>query len=336
MSVQLPNRLDAAVVAVGVLAAGAVINPLLPNYRARELAHVFSTARPRAVFTPSIHRDFDHEELVATTATATGCTPVHVVCDPTPRSGVALDEVLARDDRAALPPDRDAAAVSELIFTSGTEATPKAIMHTEQTTNFSVRVAATDLGITGDDVVWMPSPLGHSTGFNYGLRFALYHGLPLVLQDRWDAAVAVDLVRRERCSYTLAATTFLRELVEESARRAHRSTRSGASGAAVRRCRRRWSRTARRMGCRCCGSTGRPRCWWRPGTGPVLLAEHACTPTGAPMSGVEVELRDGEIFTRGPNTCVGFFADPERTNSTFDADGGCAPVTSPRSTTTAT
>jgi non-ribosomal peptide synthetase component E (peptide arylation enzyme) len=38
-------------------------------------------------------------------------------------------------------------------------------------------------------------------------------------------------------------------------------------------------------------------------------------------SGVEVEVRDGEIFTRGPNTCVGFFADPERTGTTFDADG---------------
>ncbi len=51
-------------------------------------------------------------------------------------------------------------------------------MHTEQTANFSVRVAYDDLGITADDVVWMPSPVGHSTGFNYGLRFALYHGLP--------------------------------------------------------------------------------------------------------------------------------------------------------------
>ena len=36
------------------------------------------------------------------------------------------------------------------------------------------------------------------------------------------------------------------------------------------------------------------------------------------MSGVEVELRDGEIFTRGPNACVGFFADPDRTNATFE------------------
>ena len=44
---------------------------------------------------------------------------------------------------------------------------------------------------------------------------------------------------------------------------------------------------------------------------------------GRPMSHVEVALRDvedgaGEIVVRGPNTCVGFFEDPERTAATFD------------------
>jgi acyl-CoA synthetase (AMP-forming)/AMP-acid ligase II len=321
VSVQLPNCLDTAVVALGVLAAGAVVNPLLPNYRARELAHVFTTAQPRAVFTPSVYRDFDHEQLIATTAAATGCAPVHVVCDPAPRAGVSLAEVLARDDRAPRPPDRDAAAVSELIFTSGTEATPKAIMHTEQTTNFSVRVAASDLGITDDDVVWMPSPLGHSTGFNYGLRFALYHGLRLVLQDRWDAAVALDVVRRERCSYTLAATTFLRELVMESTRRDERvdSLRCfGCGGAPVPPQLVEEGEARGVQVLRLYGSTEvLVATWNRPG-GP---RDARVDTDGRAMSGVEVELRDGEIFTRGPNTCVGFFDDPERTAATFDEDG---------------
>jgi acyl-CoA synthetase (AMP-forming)/AMP-acid ligase II len=321
VSVQLPNRLDTAVVALGVLAVGAVVNPLLPNYRARELSHVFATARPRAIFTPSVHRDFDHEELVSTTATRTGCTPVHVVCDPSPRLGVALDDVLARDDRAALPPDRDAAAVSELIFTSGTEATPKAIMHTEQTTNFSVRVAASDLGIVADDVVWMPSPLGHSTGFNYGLRFALYHGLPLVLQDRWDPAMAVELVRRERCSYTLAATTFLRELVAESARRgaAVDSLRCfGCGGAPVPPALVEEGEAHGVQVLRLYGSTeALVATWNRPDT----PRDARVNTDGRAMTGVDIELRDTEIFTRGPNTCVGFFADTERTEATFDADG---------------
>ncbi len=50
------------------------------------------------------------------------------------------------------------------------------------------------------------------------------------------------------------------------------------------------------------------------------------------MSHVEVEVRGddggrcdpdepGELYVRGPNTCVGFFRDPERTAATFGADG---------------
>ena len=70
----------------------------------------------------------------------------------------------------------------------------------------------------------MPSPIGHSTGFNYGVRFALYHGLPLVLQDRWDGDVAAALVAEHRCSYTLAATTFLQDLIGAATARRRRAS----------------------------------------------------------------------------------------------------------------
>ena len=136
----------------------------------------------------------------------------------TASGGAAAAGVARRGDER---PD----AVSELIFTSGTEAAPKAIMHTEETANFSVRVARQDLGLGDRDVVWMPSPIGHSTGFNYGVRFAIYHGLALVLQDRWDAAVACDLIAAHGASYTLASTTFLQDVVAEAERRGGRSPR---------------------------------------------------------------------------------------------------------------
>ena len=321
VSVQLPNRLETVVVALGVLASGAVINPLLPNYRSRELAHVFETARPLAIFAPGTYRDFDHERLVVDTAARTGVNPVHVVCDRSPSVGIAIDDVLARGAAFGPIPERDAAAVSELIFTSGTEATPKAIMHTEQTTNFSARVAARDMQITREDVVWMPSPLGHSTGFNYGLRFALYHGLPLVLQDRWDAAAAADLVQRERCSYTLAATTFLRELVAESARRGARLDVLhcfGCGGAPVPPALVEEAATQGIRVLRLYGSTEVLVATWNR---PDASRDARVHTDGTPMSGVEVELREEEIFVRGPNTCVGFFADPERTAATFDDEG---------------
>ncbi len=334
VSVQLPNWYETVVVAVAIQAVGAVINPLLPNYRRRELGHVFTTAAPKAVFTPVEYRGFDHRGLVGEVSRETGVAPAHVLLGP---GAPDLDELLGPTpgggaSATALGTGGPAAAVSELIFTSGTESTPKAIMHTEQTTNFSVRVAHHDLGVGPADVVWMPSPVGHSTGFNYGLRFALYHGLPLVLQDRWDAAVAVELIEREYATYTLAATTFLQDLVEESARAGitlDHLCRFGCGGAPVPPA---LVAAAAERGIRVLrlyGSTEVLVGTWNRPESPLDARLHT---DGVAMTDVDVEVRaddgtpcapgeTGEIFVRGPNTCVGFFADPERTRATFTADG---------------
>lgn len=338
VSVQLPNWYETVVADLGVLASGAVLNPLLPIYRRRELAHVCSVARPKAIVTPALYRGHDHLAETQALLAETGHDAAHVVVagegEPAPAvPGVAtaLAEILVGagggEDLPA-PAGRESAAVSEIIFTSGTEATPKAIMHTEETANFSVRVAYDDLGMGPGDVVWMPSPIGHSTGFNYGVRFALYHGLALVLQDRWDAAVAADLVSSRRATYTLASTTFLQDLVVEAERRAitlPSLVRFGCGGAPVppdlvRRA------SAREIGVlRLYGSTEVLVATWNRPTSPP---SKRIGTDGPPLTGIEIEVRDehggpsapgepGELHTRGPDTCVGFFADPERTAATF-------------------
>jgi non-ribosomal peptide synthetase component E (peptide arylation enzyme) len=331
VSIQLPNRYEAVVTAVAVQSLGGVINPLLPNYRAKELGYVCQTATPRVLVTPAEYRGFDHRDLVTEVCATTGLDAVHLVVDDGAGGGDArFADVLDR------PPEllgaARADAVSELIFTSGTEANPKAIMHTEQTANFSVRVAYADLGLGRDDVVWMPSPVGHSTGFNYGVRFALYHGLRLVLQDRWDADDAVALVAEQRCSYTLAATTFLQDLVAAATRGgAHLDQLRcfGCGGAPVPA---ELVRAARARGIgvlRLYGSTEVLVGTWNR---PESLPDRQDTTDGIAMSDVEIEVRGedgrrcapnepGELYVRGPNTCVGFFRDAERTAATFSADG---------------
>jgi non-ribosomal peptide synthetase component E (peptide arylation enzyme) len=72
VSVQLPNRYEAVVTAVAVQSRGGVINPLLPSYRRRELAHVFRTAMPTVIVTPGEYRGFDHQALVAEVVASTG------------------------------------------------------------------------------------------------------------------------------------------------------------------------------------------------------------------------------------------------------------------------
>jgi acyl-CoA synthetase (AMP-forming)/AMP-acid ligase II len=178
----------------------------------------------------------------------------------------------------------------------------------------------------------MPSPVGHSTRFNYGLRFAIYHGHTLTLQDPWDPALAVDLLRRFGCSYTLAATTFLKELteqLEETGTRLDTMTRFGCGGAPVPAD---LVRRAARVGVRVLrlyGSTeGLVVTWNRPDSPPDELTGS----DGRVMTDVEVTTVDdegaacgpgvpGEILVRGPNTCLGYFADPVRTEATF-LEGG--------------
>lgn len=330
VSVQLPNIYETTVVALAIQLVAAVINPILPNYRQKEIAYIVATARPKVIFTPALYRGYDHRELVA----GIGGGVHHIVVDDAAGGGDASLAAILRAPDAAVAEVFDgpaAAAVSELIFTSGTEANPKAIMHTEQTANFSVRAAYRDMEMSADDVVWMPSPVGHSTGFNYGLRFALFHGLKLVLQDGWDAALAERLIRAEGCSYTLAATTFLQDLVEtlEAGGRTLDFRGFGCGGAPVAAELVERARTVGIRALRLYGSTEVLVASWNR---KCSTLEKRLFTDGKALRQVELQVRGadgniagpgsaGEIFVRGPNTSVGFFNDPERTAATYAADG---------------
>lgn len=329
VAIQLPNWYETVMIALGIFKIGGVINPMLPVYRGKELRHMLRVGETKVIFTPVMYRNFDHLGLVESLRDELPYLREHVVVDGKGGRAISLDEVMRSSGAGGHGPR--AADVSELIFTSGTEAEPKAIMHTEQTTNFSVRTAFATLGMTRNDVIWMPSPVGHSTGFNYGLRFALYEGLPLVLQDRWDGAEAADLVAAERCSYTLAATTFLRDFVtacDQKARDVSSMRLFGCGGAPVPPD---LVRGAEKHGVtvlRLYGSTEVLVGSWNRPSSPL---DRRIDTDGLAVNDVEIVTRDddgkdvigrpGEIFTRGPNTCVGFFNDPGRTAATFDHDG---------------
>ena len=330
IGVQLPNWYETVVLDLAVLSLGCTLNPMLPIYRSREIGHMLRTAGTKIIVTPDEYRRFSHRAMIESLrADVPGLAHHLVIADPgaTPDAFRQLLEGYPDDPFHV---GLDAEDVSELMFTSGTEAAPKAIMHTECTANFAVRATATTMGLTDRDVVWIPSPIGHSTGLNFGLRVALYHGLTLVLQDQWDAAQAVRLVHDFQCSYTVAATTFLAGVVA-AARESQVDISSmrlfGSGGAPVPAA---LVEDAAQLGItvlRLYGSTevfigswNRPDSPW----------QKRVSTDGLPFGGIRIEVRDdqgepapgpGEIFIHGPSTCVGFFEDPERTAATFGPGG---------------
>ena len=327
VSVQLPNRYETVVVALAALRLGLVINTLLPNYRAKELRHIFTSCAPRLVVTPATHRGHDHVAMIEGLLDVLPFDVRRIVVDDGDGmiGHVRRAEYAGRQPTTPVPP---AAGWSELIFSSGTEATPKGVMHSEQTTNAGVRAVRDFLALGDDTVVWMPSPLGHSTGFNFGLRFALYHGFPLVLQDQWDATVAIELARRFGCSYTLAATTFLQDLVDTLAARDERLpqlTHFACGGAAVPP---ELVAAAADRGVGVLRLYGSTEALVVSCTRPDLPVDVRLHTDGVALPGVSLRTRaddgrlcahgePGEIEIRSPQNALGYFADTERTAVTF-------------------
>jgi len=332
-SVQLPNVYEAVVVALGLQQVGMVINPVLPNYRLKELSYIFTKAETKVVFIPDSYRGFDHLTLIDDVAREARLELLQVIVGVSTGEHPTLASILEGSAPEVIPPSElDPSYMSEIIFSSGTEAEPKAVMHTEQTTSFSVRNVQEWLSLADHDVVYMPSPVGHSTGFNYGLRLAMHLGLKLVLQDKWDSKVAVDLIDRHQCTYTLAATTFLKELSDEL-RVQERTLPSlrlfGCGGAPVPS---ELVDAANAVGIRVqrlYGSTEVLAVTWHE---PESSLDRRRDSDGHPVINVEMELRDdnervcgvqepGEILVRSPGTSVGYFQDPERTAATYMPDG---------------
>ena len=149
VSVQLPNWYETVAIDLGVLALGAVLNPLLPNYRSRELHHILGTARSAVLFTPGEFRGFDHARSGRELQASIDTLRAHRRRARRGDFGHRMAR-RARAGDARAHPTSTRRAVSEVIFTSGTEATPKGVMHTEHTTNCNVRsaYAVNELGPT--------------------------------------------------------------------------------------------------------------------------------------------------------------------------------------------
>lgn len=79
-------------------------------------------------------------------------------------------------------------------------------------TLYGLRAYAAALGLDASTVLWMPSPVTHATGLQWGVRTALYLGCTLVLQEQWDPHRGMDLVQRERCTLVIGATSFVHDL----------------------------------------------------------------------------------------------------------------------------
>lgn len=181
----VPNWREWLVVAVAAAQAGAVMLPIVTIYGAKELGFILQQSGARWLFTPERFRNIDYVQVVA------GCGQLpalerHCVTGP----DFAALEAPCPVQRPVEVGEDDLAL---LVYTSGTTADPKGVMHSARTFLAELASMREMRGESDDDAIISPWPPGHVAGALSMYRF-LCQGTPLVLMDQWDAALAARLI----------------------------------------------------------------------------------------------------------------------------------------------
>lgn len=185
----LPNWREWLVVAVAAAHAGAVMLPIVTIYGAQELGFILRQSGAKWLFTPDSFRNIEYSSVVADCGE---CSKLerHIVTGPEfdalEAEGPISDPVMADPEELAL-----------LVFTSGTTADPKGVMHSARGLLAELETMRIMRGGSDDDAVISPWPPGHVAGALSMYRY-LCQGSPLVLMDQWDAALAAKLVESHR------------------------------------------------------------------------------------------------------------------------------------------
>ncbi len=186
VAVMLPNVPAFPIVFFGALGAGAVVVPMNPMLKSREIAYYLSDSGAKVLFAwPSAADE-------AAKGAAEAGVQVIEVAEP------ALATLLA--GQVAAPWAEPAAGDDAVIlYTSGTTGTPKGAELTHANLYRNAELTAVTLLQNGpDDVVMGCLPLFHVFGLTCGLNAALFRGSSLTLLPRFDPGQALQIIGRDQ------------------------------------------------------------------------------------------------------------------------------------------
>jgi long-chain acyl-CoA synthetase len=187
VGIVLPNVPAFPVLFYGALAAGAVVVPMNPLLKAREVQYYLEDSGASIVFA---WKDMADESRTAAESVGIDC----IVVDPG-----GFSELLAEHDPADGVAEREDDDTAVLLYTSGTTGQPKGaeLTHANLVTNAALSTE-TLVCLEPDDVVMGCLPLFHCFGLTVGLNAAVSAGACLTLVPRFDPAKALEVIGRDK------------------------------------------------------------------------------------------------------------------------------------------
>ncbi len=214
--VMLPNSIDFAALIFAINRVGSVYTGIPVAYGGQEVVHILATMAPKVVVCEKAYASARPVEVVR--ASLGSLTPqlfVRGADDEELLEGEKSLADLASDESVPFP-DVDPRSVCHVGFTSGTTGAPKGVLNTNQTL---IAVLANWLRYFGREnlgehvVNALMSPVGHHSGFLWGVVLTARLGGTAVHLDKWSPQRGADLLRAEGATVYYGAPTFMQDLL---------------------------------------------------------------------------------------------------------------------------
>ena len=334
ISFQLPNWIEASVIALAARMTGLVVNPIPPIYRGSELAYILADCGAKMIFVPDVFRKHGHRAMVEELQAELPALKDVVIVRG--NGAVSYEQAIDRAPAAEEDlPKVDPASVMMVMYTSGTTGKPKGVLHCHYGFDHRIRGMGEAWGIGPDDVVFMPSPVTHITGAFWAFDMPWVRGSQAVLVDVWQADEGIRVIDRNCCTVSGGATPFLQQLLDTArdqpgALSSLRLFFCGGTTVSPDLVREASAAFPQALFFRAYGSTEMSTTTY--GARAREQAEYGATTDGEVVYPTEVKIVDptgddpvhdgeeGEISVRGPEAFVGYLH-PSDNEGNFDGDG---------------
>jgi non-ribosomal peptide synthetase component E (peptide arylation enzyme) len=329
--VQLPNWVEAVVAYYAIARLGAVFVPRMVLYRYHEVRDAVDRTEAKAIIVADEFRGFDHGQMAMDLVAECPSLGAAVVVGKAPTGSIPFADLEKSGHYAGPQPDAD--DVHIILFTSGTTAAPKGVMHTFNSYVTCAKGLLEGLRISADDVCFMPSPIMHNTGLNTGVLLPVVAQGSSILQDVWEAGEALDRISSRGCTYTLGATPFVTMMVDALDEERHDLSKFrvfGCGGAPVPASVVRDAVSV--LGCTLTTIFGQSESSLQTMTSLDDSVDRVSSSDGQAVPGTEVAILDdegselprgeeGEICSRGPGVMLGYWQEAQQTADAFTEDG---------------
>jgi len=221
ISFQLPNWRESVVLDIAASALGLIVNPVIPIYRDHELRFILKDANTRLIYIPERVRSLEFPSMINTLRSELPNLEfvVTVRAEQDYKGMLRYEDLIDNTpvDLATLP-QVDPNSIKAILYTSGTTGTPKAVMHSHNTLARVIQNSLDYWQMDERDVMLMPSPVTHITGYGSGMVLPFITAVKSALMPRWDADAAVAFINEVGATASVGATPFLVELVAAAKR----------------------------------------------------------------------------------------------------------------------